>query len=141
MISTRGRYALRVMTELCGYDMEKYVTLKEIAKNQNISEKYLEAIVKRLVKNGLLVGIRGKGGGYRLARSPEEYTAAEILRAADETLSPVACLEDGENKCERAAICPTLPMWRKYKELTEEFFGHITLRQIADGELHEDDLK
>ena len=141
MISTRGRYALRVMTELCGYDMEKYVTLKEIAKNQNISEKYLEAIVKRLVKNGLLVGIRGKGGGYRLARSPEEYTAAEILRAADETLSPVASLEDGENKCEWAAICPTLPMWRKYKELTEEFFGHITLRQIADGELHEDDLK
>ncbi len=130
MISTRGRYALRVMVELAGRGENEYVALREIAESQGISEKYLEAIVKRLVKAGLLRGIRGKGGGYMLSRKPKEYTVGSILKAAEESLAPVACLETEENLCERAEICKVLPMWEKLYSMIDGFFEGITLDML-----------
>ncbi len=133
MISTRGRYALRVMIDLGERDGQGFVALREISERQDISEKYLESIVKRLVKNGLVVGIRGKNGGYKLAKKPSEYTVAEILTAAEEVLAPVACLSCGENTCERAKSCKTLPMWRKLQGVVTEFFDDITLQDLISS--------
>ncbi|MCD7905617.1 MAG: Rrf2 family transcriptional regulator [Clostridiales bacterium] len=130
MISTRGRYALRVMVELAERNSDEYVALREIAECQGISEKYLEAIVRRLVREGLIIGIRGKGGGYVLTKEPCEYTIGCILKAADESLAPVACLEAEENNCERAKICKVLPMWEKLYTLTDNFFESITLDML-----------
>ncbi|MCD8089105.1 MAG: Rrf2 family transcriptional regulator [Clostridiales bacterium] len=130
MISTRGRYALRVMVDLAERKTDEYVALREIAESQGISEKYLEAIVKRLVREGLIRGIRGKGGGYRLSRAPGEYTVGSILKAADESLAPVACLETEENLCERAEGCKVLPMWEKLYGLIDDFFEGITLDML-----------
>ena len=102
LISTKGRYALRVLIELAGYDRQQLVTLQTIADSQQISEKYLESIIVVLSKAGLVDAVRGKGGGYRLARKPEEYTIGEILKLTEGTLAPVACLDDTPNKCPRA---------------------------------------
>ncbi|MCC8013792.1 MAG: RrF2 family transcriptional regulator [Eubacterium sp.] len=133
MISTRGRYALRVMIDLGERDGQGFVALREISERQDISEKYLESIVKRLVKNGLVVGIRGKNGGYKLAKKPSEYTVAEILTAAEEVLAPVACLSCGENTCERAESCKTLPMWKELQGVVTEFFDGITLQGLISS--------
>ncbi len=133
MISTRGRYALRVMIDLGERDGQGFVALREISERQDISEKYLESIVKRLVKNGLVVGIRGKNGGYKLAKKPAEYTVAEILTAAEEVLAPVACLSCGENTCERAESCKTLPMWKELQGVVTEFFDGITLQGLISS--------
>ena len=122
MISTRGRYALRVMLDLAENETGKYIPLKDIALRQNISKKYLEIIVKDLVSGGLLVGASGKGGGYRLCRKPEEYTIYEILSLMEETLSPVACMADRENHCPRKDICRTLPMWTEFDQVVRDFF-------------------
>ena len=121
IISTRGRYALRVMIDLSQQDPESYTPLKEIAARQEISEKYLENILKSLVTQGFILGLRGKGGGYRLTKSPEEYTLASILHAA------VACLEDHAPECARAGQCPTRPIWEKLNNLIEDYLGSITL--------------
>ena len=112
LISTKGRYALRVMIDLVEHQSEGYIPLKEIAERQEISEKYLESIIKILVKAKMLDGLRGKGGGYKLTKAPEQYTAGAILRLTEESLAPVACLEDGAAPCTRAAECRTLPMWQ-----------------------------
>ena len=104
LISTKGRYALRVMADLAEHPAEGYIPLKEIAQRQEISEKYLEAIIKILVRAKLLNGVRGKGGGYQLTRPPEQYTVGEILRLTEESLAPVA------SPCARSASCPTLPL-------------------------------
>lgn len=133
MVSTKGRYALRVMIDLAEHDDGLYIPLKEIAARQDISEKYLESIVKLLTRNGDLVGVRGKGGGYRLTRSPEEYTVGSILRLTEGSLSPVACLGQGESECPRANECPTLPMWRKLETLLNGFFDSITLADLMPG--------
>ena len=103
LISTKGRYALRVMADLARRPLEEYVPLKEIAQRQEISEKYLEAIIKILVKAELLSGVRGKGGGYKLTRAPEQYTVGAVLRLTEESLAPVACLEEDASPCARAA--------------------------------------
>ena len=103
LISTKGRYALRVMIDLAEHQTEGYIPLKTIAQRQGISEKYLESIIKLLVKAQLLSGVRGKGGGYRLTKTPEQYTAGQILRLTEESLAPVACLEPGASACSRAA--------------------------------------
>ncbi len=130
MISTRGRYALRVMADLAEQDTERFVPLKEIAKRQEISEKYLEAIVRTLVREGFLKGLSGKGGGYRLTRGPEEYTVGEILELTEGTLAVVACLERGAQDCARKQICRTLPMWERFNGMVRDFFFGITLADL-----------
>ena len=127
IVSTKGRYALRVMIDLAEHRTEKYVPLKEVAARQEISEKYLENILKVLVQNGFLEGLRGKGGGYRLTKSPEEYTLASILHATEGSLAAVACLEDHAPECARAGQCPTRPIWEKLDNLIEDYLGSITL--------------
>lgn len=122
MISTKGRYALRVMIDLAKKETDGFVPLKEIAERQEISKKYLEIIVRELVGASLLVGVSGKGGGYRLARKPEEYTVLEILEVTEGTLAAVACLASDDYSCPRAGKCETLPMWREYDEMIRGFF-------------------
>ncbi len=122
MISTKGRYALRVMMDLAEHDGEAYIPLKDVAERQNISKKYLEIIVKELVGGGLIAGVSGKGGGYRLCRKPCDYPIGEILELTEGSLATVACLAAGAAPCERAADCKTLPMWAEYDKLTHDFF-------------------
>lgn len=122
MISTRGRYALRVMIDLAEHETGGYIPLKDIAARQEISKKYLEIIVKDMVGGGLLVGASGKGGGYKLCRSPEEYPVGEIIELMEGSLSSVACLADGAAPCPRAADCETLPLWAEYDRLTHDYF-------------------
>ena len=122
MISTRGRYAIRVMIDLAEHDNGSCIPLKDIAARQEISKKYLEIIVKDMVAGGLLVGASGKGGGYRLCRKPEEYSVGEILELMEGSLSSVACLAGGYNDCPRRSFCQTLPMWEEYDIMVHDFF-------------------
>lgn len=110
-ISTRGRYALRMMVEIAMHDREEWVSIKDISERQGISVKYLEQIVTNLTKSGLLLSSRGPRGGYMLAKNPDEYTAGEILRVIEGELAPVACLESGTKLCERRGACPTIRFW------------------------------
>jgi len=130
-ISTKGRYAIRAMLDLAENDTGDYITLSDIAKRQEISEKYLESIISLLSKNGLLDALRGKGGGYRLNRSPGEYTIASILKVTEGTLAPVACLEGERNTCKRASQCRTLGMWTDFYKMIEQFFEGITLADLV----------
>lgn len=130
-ISTRGRYALRVMIDLAEHNTGDYITLQDIAARQEISEKYLESIISVLSKNGLLEALRGKGGGYRLAKAPQDYTVASILKLTEGSLAPVACLENKPNTCTRASECKTLGMWTKLYELIENFFENITIEDLV----------
>lgn len=132
IVSTKGRYALRVMVDLAGHPAEGYIPLREIARRQGISEKYLEIILKKLVREKIVVGLRGKGGGYRLNRAPEEYTVGEILRCTEDSLAPVACLGDSGNPCPRAAGCPTLPMWEKLDAVVHNFFDSYTIADLMN---------
>ena len=122
MISTRGRYAIRVMIDLVENENGGYIPLKDIAARQEISKKYLEIIVKDMVAGGLLVGTSGKGGGYRLCRKPEEYSIGEILELMEGTLSSVACLADKNYDCSRRTTCKTLPMWIEFDDVVRKFF-------------------
>ena len=131
MISTKGRYALRVMIELAQREGEGYVALKDVARRQDISEKYLEAIMKRLVQEGLVTGLRGKGGGYQLSKPAGACTVGEILRATENTLVPVSCQGLGEEGCPRGEQCPTLPMWRELNGLIQDYFDRTTLAHLA----------
>ena len=134
MISTRGRYALRVMVDLAEHAGDGYIPMKEVAARQGISLKYLEQIMPALSKNGLVEGVHGKGGGSRLTRSPGEYTVGEILRITEGDLAPVACLACDAEPCGRADECKTLSMWRGYQDLTNEYFEGVTLASLAgDG--------
>lgn len=132
MVSTKGRYALRVMIELAMSNTEDFIPLKQIAENQEISEKYLEAIIKNLVREGLVIGLRGKGGGYQLAKSAAQYTVADILRVTEGSLAPVACLEKNAAACPRAERCATLSMWKNLNSLVNNFFEGITLKELAE---------
>ena len=122
MISTRGRYAIRVMIDLAEHDNGSDIPLKDIAARQEISKKYLEIIVKDMVAGRLLTGASGKGGGYKLCRKPEEYPVGEIIELMEGSLASVACLEKGAQLCPRAAACETLPLWAEYDKLTHDFF-------------------
>ena len=122
MISTRGRYALRVMIDLAEHMDNGYIPMKEVAERQGISLKYLERIMPALSKSNLVEGVHGKGGGYRLSRRPEDYTAGEILRLAEGDLAPVACLECNAKSCSRRANCKTISMWKKFFDITNEYF-------------------
>lgn len=132
-ISTRGRYAIRVMLDLAEHNTGEYVPLIDIARRQEISEKYLEAIVAALSRNDLLFSLRGKGGGYRLARQPEEYTIGSILKVTEGAFAPVACLEKTPNRCERAAQCKTLKMWEGLQKLIDDYFENITVQDLLDN--------
>ena len=130
MICTRGRYAIRVMLDLAQHRQEGYQPMKEVAGRQGISFKYMEQILPALSRNGLVEGMHGKGGGYRLSRSPEEYTIWEILRLTEPHLVPVACLEEGAPPCSRADHCLTLPLWRELNRRMQEYLSGITLADL-----------
>lgn len=133
MISTRGRYALRVMIDLAEHIDNGYVPMKEVAKRQEISLKYLERILPVLVKNGLVEGVQGKGGGYKLSRAPENCTVGEILRLTDGNLAPVACLDCNAEVCEKKNTCKTLSMWTEFHHITNEYFDGITIANLVNG--------
>lgn len=134
LISTRGRYALRVLTDMAEHQGEGYVPLKEIAQRQEISEKYLESIVKTLVKGGVLTGLRGKGGGYRLSRAPEQLTLGGILRMTEGSLSPVACLEEGAAPCTRVSGCRTFSVWKGLDRVIAEYLESYTIADLMRTE-------
>lgn len=130
LISTRGRYALRVMIDLAENQGSGLIPMKDVASRQEISLKYIERIMPILTRNGLAEGVHGKGGGYRLSRSPDMYKVGDILRLAEGTLAPVSCLACGSRPCNRAARCRTLPMWSKFNEITNEYFDGITIADL-----------
>ena len=132
MISTRGRYALRMMLDLAEYQGDGYVPLKDIARRQDISKKYLEQIIPILNRAELLQTTRGYQGGYRLARKPEDYTLGDILRSTEGSLAPVACLEGDANLCARQADCATLPVWTGLDRVINEYLDGITLQDVLD---------
>ena len=135
MISTRGRYALRLMVDLANHRDEGYVPLTDVAERQGISEKYLENIVSNLSKKGLVSAARGKGGGYKLNKPAAEYTVREILEVCEGSMAPVACLEDDVNQCENARDCPTLAMWTNLYKMTQEYFEGISVDDLARGKI------
>ena len=130
MISTKGRYALRVMIDLAEHEEDGYIPLKDIAERQEISKKYLEIIVKDLVNGKLITGVSGKGGGYKLCRKPEDYPIGEILETMESSLSAVACLAGDAAPCPRASSCQTLPLWAEYDKLTHDFFYGKKLTEL-----------
>lgn len=134
MISTRGRYALRVMIDLAEHSNGGYIPMKDVAARQEISLKYLERILPVLAKNGLIEGIQGKGGGYRLTREPAAYPVGEILRLTEGDLAPVACLENGSTPCGRSIECRTIEMWSRLNQLINDFFDGITLADLMKTE-------
>lgn len=130
LISTKGRYALRVMIDLAEHHTSDYIPLKDIALRQEISLKYLESIMVLLSKSKLIDGAHGKGGGYRLNKDPKEYRVGEIIRTADGTLAPVACLEENATPCERAEKCKTLPLWKGLDKVVGEYLDSVTLYDL-----------
>ena len=133
MISTKGRYALRMMIDLAEHENEGYVPLKDIAERQGISKKYLEIIVKELVGGKLLTGLSGKGGGYKLCRKPEEYNIGEILELTEGSFAVVSCLAEDAEPCERKESCKTLPLWKGFYALVHEYFYSKTLQDIIEN--------
>ena len=130
-ISTKGRYALRMLLDLAQNHGDGYVSLKDIAQRQEVSKKYLEQIVPLLNKSNLLRTNRGYQGGYRLAKDPGDYTVGEILRITEGDLAPVACLNNDAEPCPRAAECRTLPMWKEFYAITNAYFEGISLVDLA----------
>ncbi len=134
-ISTKGRYALRMMIDTAQNQAEGYVALKDIAQRQNISKKYLEQIVLQLTQAGMLRASRGHQGGYKLAEPPENYTVGAILRAVEGPLSPVACLDQQPNQCARRDFCLTLPLWEGLQAVVEAYLDGVTLRDVIEGKV------
>ena len=130
LISTKGRYALRVMIDLAEHRGDDFIPLKTIAQRQEISEKYLESIIKLLVRSKLLSGVRGKGGGYRLTKAPEQYTVGDILRLTEESLAPVSCLTPGADVCPKANLCRTLPLWKGLDRVIRDYLDSVTLADL-----------
>ena len=130
LISTKGRYALRVMIDLAEHQTDGFIPLKTIAERQEISEKYLESIIKLLVKAKLLNGLRGKGGGYQLTKAPDQYTVGSILQLTEESLAPVSCLEEDAALCPRMADCRTLPLWQGLDKVIRDYLDNITIADL-----------
>ena len=133
-ISTKGRYALRMLIDLAEHKESGYISLKDVAKRQQISKKYLEQIIPIFNHTGMLLTNRGAQGGYKLARKPEQYTVAEVLRLTEGSIAPVACLDQEPNECERSAECVTLPIWQGLYDVITEYLEGITLQDILDKE-------
>ena len=134
VVSTKGRYALRVMIDIAKYGKDAYVTLGDIADRQGLSEKYLESIIKMLVKNGLVTGLRGKNGGYKLSKSAKEITAWDIISVTENDFYVVSCMNPDAPKCDRINSCVTLPMWKEFSEEMESFFRKYTIADLAAKE-------
>ena len=132
IVSTKGRYALRVVVCLAQRDSGEYVPLKEIAETEGISQKYLESIMTTLSKAGMVDAVHGKGGGYRLNRKPEEYTVGSILKLTEGGLATVSCTTQGPAACSRSTCCHTRPMWERLDRLVDDFFEGITLKNLMD---------
>ncbi len=130
IVSTKGRYALRVMVYLALHDGEGHTPLKEIAESEGISQKYLESIMTLLSKGNLLDAVHGKGGGYRLNRKPDQYTVGSILKLTEGSLAPVSCTTQGPAACSRSTCCQTKPMWERLDKMIDEFFEGITLADL-----------
>ena len=130
IVSTRGRYALRVLVEMAEHSSDERIPLKEISEKQGISQKYMESIMTLLSKNGFVDAIHGKGGGYMLNRKPEEYRIGDILRLTEGTLAPVACLEKNAEQCPKHNVCRTVGMWRKLDELIESYLDSVTIADL-----------
>ena len=131
MISTRGRYALRVMIDLVEHRNGGYIPMKEVAQRQEISLKYIERIMPLLTESKLVESLHGKGGGYRLTREPDQYRVGDILRLTEGSLAPVACLDCKVAPCSRAAQCRTLSMWKEFYQITNDYFDRITLADLT----------
>lgn len=137
LVSTRGRYALCMLVDLAEHQTDGYIPLCEIAGRQCISGKYLEYILKCLVKEGILVGLRGKGGGYRLGKDPSQITVADVLHLTEGSLVPVSCMEECSEPCPDADTCRTLPMWQKFNDLANNFFASITIADLMRSDTQE----
>ena len=137
IISTRGRYALRVMIDLAENGKGEYIAMKKIAERQGISLKYLEQILPVLTQNKIIGGLQGKGGGYRLTRKPEEYKVGEILRLTEGNLAPVSCLECGAEPCEKRNECRTLPMWTKLHDMITDYLDSVRLSDLMIKDISE----
>ncbi len=135
VVSTKGRYALRVMIDLAEHNNTERTPLKEIVERQEISQKYIEAIMTLLSKNGFVDAAHGKGGGYKLNRKPEEYKVGEILRLTEGSLAPVACLQEGASACPRKNVCSTLSMWKKLDRLIEGYLDGVTLADLMKDDI------
>lgn len=133
LVSTRGRYAIRVMIDLAEHMNGKYIPMKEIADRQDVSLKYMTKIMQALTKSGMLDGQHGKGGGYKLNRDPEEYRIGDILRLTEGTLAPVACIDETDCKCDRSFECRTRPMWNELDKLISEYLDGITIADLMEG--------
>ena len=131
LISTKGRYALRVMIDLAEHQGDGFIPLKVIAQRQEISEKYLESIIKMLVKSKLLSGVRGKGGGYKLTKAPDQYTVGIILRLTEESLAPVSCLAPEADACPKATGCRTLPLWKGLDRVINDYLDSVTIADLT----------
>ena len=130
VISSKGRYALRVMVDLAEHGGDGYVSMRDVARRQELSDKYAGQVMSLLSRAGLVSGVTGKGGGYRLTRKPEEYPLGEILRLTEGSLAPVACLEEGVHPCDRAAQCRTLPVWNRLGQIMGDYLDSVTLRDL-----------
>ena len=133
LVSTRGRYAIRVMIDLAEHMNGKYIPMQEIADRQDVSLKYMTKIMQALTKSGMLDGQHGKGGGYKLNRDPEEYRVGDILRLTEGTLAPVACIDETDCKCDRSFECRTRPMWNELDKLISEYLDGITIADLMEG--------
>ena len=133
-VTSKGRYALRVMLDLAQHREEGYISLKTIAERQGYSMKYLEMIVGSLKRAGLVASTRGKEGGYRLVRDPEDYPIGEILRCIEDNLAPVACIKAGDICCEHAGECMTVPMWKELDDITNAYLDGVSLQDLLTGE-------
>ena len=132
LISTKGRYALRIMIDLAEHQTDDFISLRGIAQRQEISEKYLESIIRMLVKAKVVDSLRGKGGGYRLNKSPDQYTVGSILRLTEESLAPVSCLEANAEACPRAGRCRTLPLWQGLDKVIYEYLESVTIADLME---------
>ena len=130
IVSTRGRYALRVLIDLAEHSEDERIPLKDIAERQQISQKYIESIMTMLSKNHFVDGVHGKGGGYKLNRAPEDYKVGDILRLTEGTLAPVACLEKGAEPCLKKDACRTIGMWTKLDELIENYLDSVSVADL-----------
>ena len=137
-VTTKGRYALRIMMDLAMHPHDGYVSLKSIAERQGISMKYLESIVGELKKDGIVESTRGKDGGYRLGRSPDEYSVGEILRCVEDNLAPVACINAGSINCDHAGECMTVPMWKELDDITNNYLDSVSLDDLITGKKWKD---
>lgn len=132
-ITSRGRYALKVMIDLAEQRSDDFIKLNDIAERQCISEKYLESIIASLTKQGLLIGVRGKGGGYKLSKNPEEYTVGSILKITEGSLTPVSCMDCKPNTCVSVSECKTLPLWEGLDKVIDNYLESVTIADLAFG--------